>query len=35
MHATLHTREPGDPTSAHSVDHWVGRSGNTEVVRLR
>src|SRR5690348_16077880 len=21
----LRTREPGDPTFAHSVDHWAGR----------
>jgi hypothetical protein len=28
----LHAREPGDPTFAHRVDHWVGRLGNTEVV---
>jgi hypothetical protein len=27
----LHAREPGDPTIAHRVDHWVGRLGNTEV----
>src|SRR5688500_18139772 len=25
----LQTREPGDPTLAHRVDHRVGRSGNT------
>jgi hypothetical protein len=25
----LHAREPGDPTLARSVDHRVGRSGNT------
>ena len=31
----LHAREPGDPTFAHPVDHWVGRSGNAEAVRLR
>jgi hypothetical protein len=29
MHATLRTREPGDPTVAQPVDHRVGRSGNT------
>jgi hypothetical protein len=29
MHVTLRTREPGDPTFAHLVDHRVGRSGNT------
>src|SRR5882672_12579166 len=31
----LHAREPGEPTPAHPVDHWVGRSGNAEAVRLR
>jgi hypothetical protein len=31
----LHAREPGDPTFAHPVDHWVGRSGNVQAVRLR
>src|SRR6266508_4443447 len=25
----LQTREPGDPSFAHPVDHRVGRSGNT------
>jgi hypothetical protein len=34
MRVTLHAREPGDPTLAHSVGHRVGRSGNTEVARL-
>jgi hypothetical protein len=29
MHATLRIREPGDPMFARSVDHWVGRLGNT------
>ena len=28
----LLTREPGDPTFAHPVDHWVGRSGNALAV---
>ena len=31
----LQAREPGDPTFACPVDHWVGRSGNAEAVRLR
>ena len=31
----LQAREPGDPTFARPSDHWMGRSGNTEVVRLR
>ena len=31
----LQAREPGDPTFARPVDHWVGRSGNAEAVRLR
>jgi hypothetical protein len=31
----LQVREPGDPAPAHSVDRWVGRSGNAEAVRLR
>ena len=35
MHWNLQAREPGDPTSACPVDHWVGRSGNAEAVRLR
>jgi hypothetical protein len=29
MPVALRTREPGDPAFAHSVDHRVGRSGNT------
>jgi hypothetical protein len=35
MHASLHAREPGDPMPARPVDHWSGRSGNAEAVRLR
>src|SRR5512142_931903 len=31
----LHAREPGDPTLVQPVDHWLGRSGNAEVVRPR
>jgi hypothetical protein len=31
----LQAREPGDPTIAHPVDRWVGRSGNAEAVILR
>src|SRR6266536_682433 len=31
----LHAREPGEPGSARPGDHWVGRSGNAEAVRLR
>ena len=31
----LHAREPGDPRSAHSIGHRVGRSGNAEAVILR
>lgn len=31
----LQAREPGDPTFAHPVDHWVGRLGNAEAVILR
>lgn len=31
----LHAREPGDPMLARPVDHWAGRSGNAEAVRLR
>jgi len=31
----LRAREPGGPTFAQPVDHWLGRSGNVEVVRLR
>ena len=31
----LHAREPGGPTLAQPVDHWSGRSGNAEAVRLR
>jgi len=30
----LHAREPGGPVPARPVDHWVGRSGNAEAVRL-
>jgi hypothetical protein len=30
----LQAREPGDPTVAHLVDRWVGRSGNAEAVIL-
>jgi len=30
----LQAREPGDPMFAQPVDHWVGRSGNAEAVRL-
>jgi hypothetical protein len=31
----LQAREPGDPTFAQPIDHWVGRSGNAEAVILR
>jgi len=30
----LRAREPGGPMSARPADHWAGRSGNVEAVRL-